>query len=394
MADRGAVVDAAVQAIRRRAFDQAIRLLVPEVAADAQDPVVARLLGMAYFGSGDAARARPLLQRAIAGGQRDGETCLCLSLACEDPSDAISAAFMGLSADPVNADLHVRALQCLTAFTSEAKSILLDRWVECFASGQSRSSAVDHLAELYGGQARRLAILRLAARQMVEADWKEEAVRAFHLSCEPLGTASFDSSHIRDKFAALSDDYDENYWSGVTARQFCDFLEDSVPFSPHWAALDAGCGTGLVGECLAPHVGRLDGIDLSADMLSRARAKGVYDYLAEGDIVDELEKPERRRTYHLVVCNWCLLYIPDLSGFFRAAANALIPRGRLALTVYPCLDDTDVMRKEAAAEFAHSRRYLRALADDNGLTEERMEIRPLSAHPGIYAVFGPTGRHR
>jgi len=64
-----------------------------------------------------------------------------------------------------------------------------------------------------------------------------------------------------------------------------------------------------------------------------------------------------------------------------------MPRGRLALSVYPCLDDANVMRKEAEAEFTHSRRYLRALADENGLREERMEIRLLCAHPGIYAVF-------
>ncbi len=301
--------------------------------------------------------------------------------------DAALRAVRGLSADPVNADLHVTGFQSIAPFPPEAKSSLLDRWAGCFASGRSRSSVVDRLAELFGGHAHRVAILRLAARQMVEAGWGEEAVRAFHHSCTPLGPAAFDASLMRDKFAALSDDYDENYWSGETARQFRDFLDDSISFSPEWTALDAGCGTGLVGEWLAPRVTRLDGIDLSPDMLIRARAKNIYDSLAEGDITRELEKPERRNAYHLVFCNWCLFYIPDLSGFFGAAAGALMPRGRLALSVYPCLDDADVMRKEAEAEFTHSRRYLRALADENGLREERMEIRLLCAHPGIYAVF-------
>ena len=301
--------------------------------------------------------------------------------------NAAVRALSGLSADPANADLHVKVFQSIAPFPSEAQSGLLDRWAGCFASGRSRASAVDHLAELFGGHAHRVAILRLAARQMVEAGWREEAVRAFHHSCTPLGPAAFDASLMRDKFAALSDDYDENYWSGETARQFTGFLADSIPFSPGWKVLDAGCGTGLVGEWLAPRVTGLDGIDLSPDMLDRARAKVTYNSLAEGDIAGELEKPGRRGAYHLVVCNWCLFYIPDLSGFFRAAAGALMPRGRLALTVYPCQDAADVMRKEAEAEFTHSRRYLRALADENGLKEERMEIRPLCAHPGFYAVF-------
>jgi SAM-dependent methyltransferase len=387
MVDRESVVDAAVRALGRRAFDQAIRLLGPEVAADPGDAALARLLGMAYFGSGDAAQARPLLRRAIEGGHRDGATYLCLSLSCENAADALSAAFMGLSNAPANADLHLRVLQGIAPFSSQAKSGLLDRWAECFASGRSRTAAVDRLAELHGGHEHRTAILRLAARQMVEAGWKEEAVRAFHRTCEPLGPAAFDAALMRHKFAALADDYDENFWSGEAARQFCGFLEDSITLSPDWTALDAGCGTGLVGEWLAPRVAGLDGINISAGMLTRARAKGIYQSLAEGDIVGELEKPERRGAYHLVVCNWCLFYLPDLGGFFRAAAGALMPRGQLALSVYPCLDDADVVRKEAKAEFAHGRRYLRALADEFGLREERMEIRLLCAHPGFFAVF-------
>ncbi len=305
----------------------------------------------------------------------------------ETAVDAAARALRGLSADPVNANLHVKVFHSIAPFSPEAKSSLLDRWAKCFASGRSRSSVVDRLAELFGGHPHRVAILRMAARQMVEAGWGEEAVRAFHHSCTPLGPAAFDATIMRDKFAALSDAYDENYWSGETARQFTGFLDDSISFSPGWTALDACCGTGLVGEWLAPRVTGLDGIDISADMLNRARAKGIYNSLAEGDITGELEKPGRRGAYHLVVCNWCLLYIPDLSGFFRAAAGALMPHGRLALTVYPCHDAANVMRKEAEVEFTHSRRYLRALADENALTEERMEIRPLCAHPGIYALF-------
>ena len=199
--------------------------------------------------------------------------------------DAAVRALRDLSADPVNADLHVKVFYSIAPFPPEAKSRLLDRWAGCFASGRSRSSVVDRLAELFGGHAHRVAILRLAARQMVEAGWGEEAVRAFHHSCAPLGPAAIDASLLRDKFAALSDVYDESYWSGETARQFCGFLDDSISFSPEWTALDAGCGTGLVGEWLAPRVTGLDGIDLSPDMLIQARAKDIYESLAEGDVL-------------------------------------------------------------------------------------------------------------
>ena len=62
-------------------------------------------------------------------------------------------------------------------------------------------------------------------------------------------------------------------------------------------------------------------------------------------------------------------------------------RDRRPYLWWSVFNDGDVLRKEAEAEFAHSRRYLRALADENGLREERLEIRLLCAHPGFFAVF-------
>ena len=49
-------------------------------------------------------------------------------------------------------------------------------------------------------------------------------------------------------------------------------------------ALDLGCGTGLMGEVLRPLCTRLEGIDLSGEMLRQARAKGIYDRLEKADI--------------------------------------------------------------------------------------------------------------
>ena len=49
--------------------------------------------------------------------------------------------------------------------------------------------------------------------------------------------------------------------------------------------LDAGCGTGLVGECLR-QMGYTDitGLDYSADMLQQAEKKKVYTALLQGDL--------------------------------------------------------------------------------------------------------------
>ncbi len=50
--------------------------------------------------------------------------------------------------------------------------------------------------------------------------------------------------------------------------------------------IDIGCGTGLVGVELRRHgFVRIDGLDISRDMLAKARAKQVYRQLITGDVM-------------------------------------------------------------------------------------------------------------
>lgn len=70
--------------------------------------------------------------------------------------------------------------------------------------------------------------------------------------------------------------------------------EDDVP------VLDVGVGTGLVGEALAVHGSwPIDGIDISPEMLAKAREKGVYSQLTEVDLSEPL--PRRLRNYGAIV---------------------------------------------------------------------------------------------
>ncbi len=50
-----------------------------------------------------------------------------------------------------------------------------------------------------------------------------------------------------------------------------------------WPVLDAGCGTGVLGERL-PRGAVIDGVDLSAEMLDVAQSKGRYRRLIEADL--------------------------------------------------------------------------------------------------------------
>lgn len=59
--------------------------------------------------------------------------------------------------------------------------------------------------------------------------------------------------------------------------------------------LDAGCGTGLVGELLAQNgYQKLEGLDYSADMLQKAGEKGVYSALHQADLTKTLTIADNR----------------------------------------------------------------------------------------------------
>ncbi|MEN8190298.1 MAG: class I SAM-dependent methyltransferase [Thermodesulfobacteriota bacterium] len=65
--------------------------------------------------------------------------------------------------------------------------------------------------------------------------------------------------------------------------------------------LDAGCGTGLVGECLK-ELGykNIDGLDYSHSMLEKAREKRIYDTLVQADLTTSLGIPDNH--YDAAIC--------------------------------------------------------------------------------------------
>lgn len=123
---------------------------------------------------------------------------------------------------------------------------------------------------------------------------------------------------------ALYDDWSESYEAEVArngyatpgrcARALAAALPDkTVPI------LDFGCGTGLFGQALrSSGFTRIDGVDLSADMLAQARTKQIYTNLAQIDA----DGP-----------------IPDSTKYAAIAAVGVIGAGAAPLPVLDTLFD-------------------------------------------------------
>lgn len=140
--------------------------------------------------------------------------------------------------------------------------------------------------------------------------------------------------------------------------------------------LDAGCGTGLVGVLVRGMARRLDGVDMSAPMLERAREKDVYDTLVCGDMIALLQQNPQQ--YDAVVSAATLVHFASLQSIFEATAVALRPGGLFIFTVFPnekdpagiAVDHLDGMAQGGI--YVHGRDYLMDLAVQSGFAVASM----------------------
>lgn len=128
-------------------------------------------------------------------------------------------------------------------------------------------------------------------------------------------------------------------------------------------ALDLGCGTGLMGERLRSMCDRLEGVDISSEMLRKAREKGIY---------DRLEKADLQNLSHagplpdLVTAADVFMYLGALDGIFPTVSRLLAPDGLFAFSVEK-LDAEDGFALRASRRYAHSQAYVLRMLSDNGL---------------------------
>ena len=121
--------------------------------------------------------------------------------------------------------------------------------------------------------------------------------------------------------------------------------------------LDAGCGTGLCGPLLAPYAKRLVGVDLSAGMLIRAEARGVYHHLERAELTAYIAAANE--AYDLIVSADTLCYFGVLDAAVGAAAAALRPGGHLVFTVEASVQsDTADFHLQPHGRYSHHREYL------------------------------------
>jgi predicted TPR repeat methyltransferase len=186
--------------------------------------------------------------------------------------------------------------------------------------------------------------------------------------------------YVADLFDNYADRFDAVLVDSLqyrTPELLVDLLMRDTPPAPQ-DILDLGCGTGLCGPLLKPIARCLTGIDLSPNMLAKARERGVYDQLECVELNDYLARGEAE--FDLVVAADVFVYLGDLAPVFAGVRRALRSGGRFAFSVEA--GDRQDVELAATRRYQHSRPYLERLAAVHGFVVQTIETGVLRRNEG------------
>jgi len=362
----------------------------------APDPAALYEAGILAYRAGELARAADLIGQAIAASGPVPELHYNLAIVFKAMGRLEDAAAQYERAIALKPD-HVNA-----------HNNLGNVWKALGQAGKARASFAAAL-QYNPGNADTLYSLGVLACELGERDQAEQHLRRC-LECDPddargarillayLGAEAAPertpAAHLRSLYESRSRiwDLERTYFApALVAEAFRRYTSPALS-----DLLDIGCGTGLVGALVRDKAGRLDGVDLSAAMLQKAKAKGGYDQLFEADLATFMASHPGR--YDAVLAAATLIHFGDLAALFQAASGCLRAQGLFVFTLFPAEAGTDfavaaTTRLAQSGCFRHSAAYVERLASETGFS--MLELKPvIHEHdqddkpvPGLLAVL-------
>lgn len=138
--------------------------------------------------------------------------------------------------------------------------------------------------------------------------------------------------------------------------------------------LDAGCGTGLVGEVLKDMgYDQVEAMDYSSEMLGKAKEKGVYSHCFRADMNENLSLPDN--VYDAVICVGTFTYAHVGPDAFEELARVTKPGGYVCFTIRDgAYQDYEYRRKMLELE-AEKKWRLMEMRQEDYLVKESVEAR-------------------
>jgi len=184
------------------------------------------------------------------------------------------------------------------------------------------------------------------------------------------------SEELAEAYRLWADRYDQDTLDvmGYVGPEVAARMLDTHLDSKDCRVLDAGCGTGLVGEVLN-RMGyeNLDAMDFSGDMLSEAEKKAVYNRLLQEDMNRTLNIPDD--TYDATICVGTFTYAHVGPEAFEELVRVTRPEGHICFTVRDGAYQDYRYRNKMLEMEACSAWQLQELREDDYLIKEKVSAR-------------------
>lgn len=135
---------------------------------------------------------------------------------------------------------------------------------------------------------------------------------------------------MADLFSDKAKDWDANEMVRQLSAGVGKCILDNVPLSEDMQVMDFGAGTGLITSQVAPKVGSITAVDVSASMLEQLLAKQPLKDKVETCCQDIIRQPLGRQ-FDLIVSAMALHHVQDTDALMKRFAEHLKPGARLAL---------------------------------------------------------------
>lgn len=205
-------------------------------------------------------------------------------------------------------------------------------------------------------------------RQAEELDPDNEDVKFVRASLNKDTLTEQPPSHfVENLFDRYAQYYDKQMKEGVhyhVPERLHEYFKTHVNAARDSLTLvDLGCGTGLTGEQFKPYAKQMIGIDVSNEMLEKARAKNLYDDLWHADILEAMNKLTDE-SIDVFLAGDVLGYMGNLEQLFDLVSSKLKHDGYWLFSIEVGEQDHELSEH---IRFTHSEDYIQFLSQVHGL---------------------------
>ncbi|CVI56410.1 class I SAM-dependent methyltransferase [Agrobacterium leguminum] len=212
------------------------------------------------------------------------------------------------------------------------------------------------------------------------AELDTEGLFAAELKLAVLGAAETPEQPPSRYVEGLFDDYADRFETSLVEKldysvpqKLAELIGKAAKGSVFDTIVDIGCGTGLLGVEIRTFANRLEGFDISQNMLAKAEEKGLYDHLDQADLSLEPEASGlftstlAQHRAGLVAAADVMMYLGSLETVMPLVSALLAPSGFFAFSVEDAGEEDGFVLRESL-RYAHSKSYVTELLERTGFS--------------------------